>query len=107
MRYIIKDWTGKVCFFGKTFKTFEDGWAYIWERDPEPEPDSSVWKDGWFDDYYVTAVEMKCRHCGKAVKRNPDYRDSGVWPWLHVKGGETCDSVVWYASAEPTEVFND
>ena len=55
-KWVILDWTGQLCFGGKTFDTFDDGWAYIWEHDPEPEPNTSVWKSGWFDDYYVEQV---------------------------------------------------
>lgn len=55
--WIIKDWTGKICFGGKEFDCFDDGWAHIYENDPEPEPDSPRWMDGWYDDYYVEEIE--------------------------------------------------
>ena len=29
VRYIIKDWTGKVCFHGKEFDDFETAWGYL------------------------------------------------------------------------------
>ena len=28
-KFIIKDWTGKVCFHGKTFDDFEGAWGYV------------------------------------------------------------------------------
>lgn len=56
MEYIIKDWTGRVLFDGKTFPSFEDGWGFIYETNPEPEQNSPDWVDGWFDDYYVEEV---------------------------------------------------
>lgn len=56
-KFIIKDWAGNICFHGKTFRSFEDGWGYIYEKDPEPEESDSNWLDGWYDDYYVTEVK--------------------------------------------------
>jgi hypothetical protein len=55
-RWLIKDWTGKVCFFGKTFGSFLEGWDFIYENDPEPDRDSPDWLSGWYDDYYVEPV---------------------------------------------------
>jgi len=55
-KYIIKDWMGNILFKGKTFKYFEDGWAHIYENDPEPEEGTPEWVDGWYDDYYVEEV---------------------------------------------------
>jgi len=55
--FIIMDWIGNICFGGKTFDYFEDGWSYIYENDPEPPRDSERWQDGWYDDYYVEWVE--------------------------------------------------
>ncbi len=46
-KYIIKDWAGNICFHGKEFKTFEDGWAFIYEKFPNGAD------DGTFDDYFV------------------------------------------------------
>ncbi len=31
-RWIIQDWTGKTCFDGKEFKTFEDGWEFLYRK---------------------------------------------------------------------------
>lgn len=31
MNYIIKDWADNTLFKGKTFKTFEDAWGFIYE----------------------------------------------------------------------------
>lgn len=52
-RWIIKDWIGNICFGGKSFGSFEEGWDFIYENDPEPPTDSPRWKDHWFDDYFV------------------------------------------------------
>jgi hypothetical protein len=53
MKYIIKDWTSKLCFSGVTFDSFEEAWDYIYEHDPMPE----IEDDNWFSDYYVLPVE--------------------------------------------------
>lgn len=55
-KFRIEDWTGKVCFAGKTFDTFDDGWSFIYEHDPVPEDASPNDKEHWFDDYYVEPV---------------------------------------------------
>ena len=55
-RYEIRDWMNNLCFQGKTFSTFEEGWDYIYVNDPEPDETSPEWKDHWFDDYYVVEV---------------------------------------------------
>jgi len=55
-KFIIKDWAGNICFHGKTFPSFEDGWSHIYENDPEPEEGTPEWVDGWYDDYYVEEV---------------------------------------------------
>jgi len=59
MTLMIKDWVGNVCFDGKTFETFEEAWAHVYENDPEPSYLDPRWKDHWFDDYYVTEVEVE------------------------------------------------
>lgn len=53
MAWIIKDWTGKILWDGKTFATFEDAWDWIYEQDPEPYETSQDWVSGWYDDYFV------------------------------------------------------
>lgn len=50
--YQIQDWTGKICFGGKTFNSFEEGWDHIYKNDEQPEDD-----DHYYDDYYVEPVE--------------------------------------------------
>jgi hypothetical protein len=55
-RWEIRDWTNKICFGGKTFSSFEDGWEFIYENDPEPEQGTPEWLDGWYDDYFVQLV---------------------------------------------------
>lgn len=47
MRYVIKDWTGKECFHGKRFKTFDDAWGFLLETFPNGDDDNT------FDDYFV------------------------------------------------------
>lgn len=51
-QFKINDWTGKTCFKGKTFDSFEDAWEFIYENDPIPEPVEEN-EAHWFDDYYV------------------------------------------------------
>lgn len=51
MKFIIKDWTNKTCFHGKTFNTFEDAWEYIYEKDPMSEPLEE--NEHYYDDYCV------------------------------------------------------
>lgn len=48
-KFIIKDWAGNICFFGKEFPSFEDAWSFIYEMYPSEESDN----DGTFDDYFV------------------------------------------------------
>ena len=57
MPFVIKDWTGKVCWDGKQFQSFEEAWDWIYEQDPEPDEDADDWTDGWYDDYYAEEVE--------------------------------------------------
>lgn len=56
-KWIIKDWTGKILWDGKTFDSFEEGWEWIYTNDPQPEEDSPDWVSGWYDDYYVEKKE--------------------------------------------------
>ena len=53
MKYIIKDWCSNVLFGGREFDSFEEGWDFIYENDPEPAERTSKWIDGWYDDYFV------------------------------------------------------
>lgn len=53
MKFVIKDWMNNTCFKGKTFKTFEDAWEYIYIKDPMPEIEDAH----WFDDYFVEEIE--------------------------------------------------
>ncbi len=43
-KFIIEDWAGNRMFPDKSFDTFEDGWAFVYEKFPEEE---------CFDDIYV------------------------------------------------------
>jgi hypothetical protein len=51
-QFEIRDWTNKLCFDGRRFNSFEDGWAFIYENDPDPEDGTS----DWYGDYYVVPV---------------------------------------------------
>ena len=53
MKWIIKDWCGKVLFGGREFDSFEEGWSFIYQTSPEPDVNSPEWIDGWYDDYFV------------------------------------------------------
>ena len=44
----IRDWTGKVCFNGKRFESFDDAWSFIYEADPNESDD-----EHYYDDYFV------------------------------------------------------
>ena len=48
MNYIIKDWAGNHLFRDEVFKTFEDGWEFIYANVEEETED-----DGTYDDYFV------------------------------------------------------
>ena len=57
MKFEIRDWTNKLCFYGITFNTFESAWDHIYAHDPEPPKDSVYWLDDWYSDYVVTEIE--------------------------------------------------
>ena len=44
----IEDWAGNTMFNGKTFDSFDDGWAYIYENIKE-----ETEGDGTYDDVFV------------------------------------------------------
>ena len=50
--WIIKDWTGKVCFHGKEFPDFESAWGFIREY-PEYENLSDDEFDEAMGEYFV------------------------------------------------------
>lgn len=52
MKYVIKDWTNKICFGGQCFASFEDAWGFIYEADPAPDEDDPH----GYDDYFVVQV---------------------------------------------------
>jgi formylmethanofuran dehydrogenase subunit C len=39
IKYVIYDWAGNEMFNGKSFKTFEDAWDYLYEVFPDEEDD--------------------------------------------------------------------
>ena len=50
-KFIIKDWAGNIMFNGKEFVSFDDGWAYIYEKIED--------KDNAYDDVFVEKVASK------------------------------------------------
>ncbi|MFZ8932363.1 MAG: hypothetical protein ACO2ZP_00495 [Bacteriovoracaceae bacterium] len=48
MTWIIKDWMSNRLWPDKEFETFEDGWAFIYENDPNEEN---------YEDYFVEEEE--------------------------------------------------
>lgn len=56
MKFIIKDWTNKICFKGQEFGSFEDAWGFIYENDPIPEP-VELNETNYYDDYFVEEVK--------------------------------------------------
>jgi hypothetical protein len=50
MKYIIKDWTGRILFDGKEFDDFYEAWDFIYEADPHT---ADNFDDHYYDDYYV------------------------------------------------------
>ncbi len=49
-KYVIKDWMGNTLFGGKLFSSFEDGWGYIYQVDPNDDDPHQ------YDDYFVEPV---------------------------------------------------
>jgi len=61
MKYIIQDWMSNRLWPEQVFDSFEQGWEWIYTNDPEPDPASDLWLDGWYDDYYVMPLhECTC-----------------------------------------------
>lgn len=56
MKYIIKDWAGNHLFRDEVFKTFEDGWAFIYDNVEEETED-----DGTYDDYFVVIAPKEIK----------------------------------------------
>lgn len=53
-KYVIYDWAGNEMFNGKSFKTFEDGWDYLYLLFPGNDEDDQEEELGEFQ---VLAVE--------------------------------------------------
>lgn len=53
----IRDWMNNLLFDGKRFDYFSEAWDFIYATNPEPDPRSVLWVDGWYDDYYVVEVK--------------------------------------------------
>jgi hypothetical protein len=54
-KFIIQDWAGNIMFHGKTFKTFEDAWEFLYEKFPN---DGDLPRDEqYLQEFYVEAVE--------------------------------------------------
>ncbi len=52
VRFIVEDWTSKR-LSPKTFDSYEEAWAFIYETWPDPSDDDN---SSWFDEYYATEV---------------------------------------------------
>jgi len=48
---VIEDWMGNVLFGGMLFPSFEDGWGFIYQMDPNSDDPHQ------YDDYFVMEVE--------------------------------------------------
>ena len=48
-KWIIKSWMGRILFDGKQFDSFDDGWSFIYETDPQLDETDNH----YYDDYYV------------------------------------------------------
>lgn len=51
VKFIIRDWMGNICFGGKEFESFEDGWEFLYEKFPDGDDDRT------YDDYFVVVKE--------------------------------------------------
>lgn len=47
-KFVIYDWAGNEMFNGKSFKTFEDGWDYLYELFPGTDDDDQEEELGEF-----------------------------------------------------------
>jgi hypothetical protein len=53
-KFIIEDWAGNHLFKNKSFKTFEDGWEFIYKNVDNSKYDKSGNEnDNEFQEYYV------------------------------------------------------
>lgn len=56
--FIIEDWAGNHLFPDKVFKTFEEGWEFIYENvDNSGYEQSGNEDDNVFQDYYVVPIK--------------------------------------------------
>lgn len=53
-KFIIRDWANNICFNGKTFPSFEDGWGFIREQFAHLEEDAFNEEMG---EYWVVATD--------------------------------------------------
>ena len=57
-KFIIKDEFGNVCFHGKTFDSFDDGWCFLYETFPVIHKEDGTHDDQEeeLDSYYVLPI---------------------------------------------------
>lgn len=61
MKYKIEDWAGNRLWTNFSFDSFDEGWAWLHEQDPEPDQDDDTWHNAWYDDYFVVPIhECTC-----------------------------------------------
>lgn len=63
MSYVIRDWTGKICFGGIMFDDFEDAWGFIEEQieslvehHTDEDQREKEFND-WCGEFYVEEIE--------------------------------------------------
>ena len=52
-KYEIRDWTNALCFGGRRFESFEDGWAFLYENE--------FIEEDAYQEYYVVPIEGELR----------------------------------------------
>ena len=52
VKYHIKDWMGNILWDDRVFDSFEEGWDFIYENDPQTGDD-----DHYYDDYFVSEID--------------------------------------------------
>lgn len=44
-RYVIQDWAGNLMFGGKTFKSFDDAWSFIYDQFRDRQDAEEIFQD--------------------------------------------------------------
>ena len=115
-RWHIADWTGRVLFDGRTFGSFDDGWAHVYRVDPAPDDD-----EHYYDDYFVQRAEsadtVGCVGCAD-MGHDRCQRESDSWVvgwengrgWFVIREDGTelsthdyhRDAIDWLRESDPT-----